>query len=83
MGTLKKLLEGDVCDVPVEATLTDGSRIVFWCDGVQGGKDPRLTGSYNGCTTFVPASEIRSVKLLTKPEWAQLSQGKPVWWYRG
>lgn len=82
MTVLDDLASGDVCDVPVEATLRSGDRVVFWCDGARGGLSPELTGRALGAVLVLPTADIESVRLLSKEEYARLGGPDGLWLYR-
>lgn len=82
MAVLEDLANGDTCDVPVEVTLKDGARVVFWCDGARGGPNPELTGRALGAEVHLPVSDAKSARLLSDQEYEQMGGIRGLWYYR-
>jgi hypothetical protein len=82
MTVLEDLANGDTCDVPVEVTLKNGERVVFWCDGARGGPNPELTGRGLGIGLHLPVADAGSARVLSKQEYEQLGGPCGFWRYR-
>ncbi len=77
--TLQEFLDSEVCDVPVEVILNDGTKMIFRCDG---SNSTELTGMVVGCDVFLPFMDIKSVEILTEDQYKVQAKNREAYWYR-